>query len=237
VIFFNNRGFLGMCGHGTIGVLVTLAHLGRIGPGEHVLETPVGPIRAILHDNNQASFTNVPSFRYRTTVAVAVPEYGNIVGDVAWGGNWFFLVNEAPVELLPHNVEALTEFTWRIRGALDREGITGEGGAEIDHIEISGPPVRADADGRNFVLCPGKMYDRSPCGTGTSAKMACLLADGRLKEGDLWRQEGILGTRFEGVATIRAGKLCPTIRGSAYITGESNLLFDPLDPLSQRLDA
>lgn len=232
VIFFNNVGYLGMCGHGTIGVLVTLGHLGRVTiPGTYTLETPVGPVAAELHNPHEVSFTNVASYRHRKDVTLDVPGYGRVRGDVAWGGNWFFLVDDPAIELRREDVVSLVERTSAIRRALRGQGITGAGGAEIDHVELSGPPRRPDADGRNFVLCPGDVYDRSPCGTGTSAKMACLYADGKLSEGALWRQEGILGTRFVGRLSVRGETLYPTIRGSAYITGEANLFVDRNDPL------
>lgn len=232
VIFFNNAGYLGMCGHGTIGVLVTLAHLGMIDrSGVHRIDTPVGPVHATLHGPNEVSFSNVPSYRYRADVAVEVPGHGTVVGDVAWGGNWFFLVDVGDEELAAEAIPALTERTRALRRALDAQGITGEDGAPIDHIELFGPPRRSDADSRNFVLCPGGEYDRSPCGTGTSAKVACLYADGKLAEGVPWRQESILGTLFEARVEIDHGAVVPRIRGSAYVTGEGDLIVDPGDPL------
>jgi 4-hydroxyproline epimerase len=232
VIFFDNAGDLGMCGHGTIGVMVTLRHLGRlVPPCEHVLETPVGPVHAVMNDAHSVTFTNVPSSRYRTQVPVEVPGHGTIRGDVAWGGNWFFIVDDPPIDLLRSNIEPLMELTRAIRGSLVREGVTGESGADINHIELSAPSPNTNVDRRNFVLCPGYEYDRSPCGTGTSAKMACLYADGKLREGEPWRQESILGTRFEGLLTVQNGSLIPSIRGSAYITGEGDLVVEPEDPL------
>jgi 4-hydroxyproline epimerase len=231
VIFFNNVGYLGMCGHGTIGVVATLAHLGRIEPGEHRIETPVGVVSATLHVDGNVTVENVVSYRTRSAVTVDVPGYGSVAGDVAWGGNWFFLVEHPPLELTLENREALTEYAWAVRGALRAQGITGEGGEEIDHVELFVPAQRANS--RNFVLCPGKAYDRSPCGTGTSAKLACLAADGKLKPGEVWRQEGILGTVFEGsyrLANGSAGQVIPSITGSAFITAESKLIAQPDDP-------
>jgi 4-hydroxyproline epimerase len=230
VIFFNNVGYLGMCGHGTIGLVTTLAHLGRIGPGEHRIDTPVGVVHTTLHADGRVTVRNVASYRYRGGVAVAVPGYGEVRGDIAWGGNWFFLVGESPVEVQFAQVDALTEFTWAVRGALELDGITGAEGAEIDHIEVFAPSAAAGMGGRNFVLCPGKAYDRSPCGTGTSAKLACLQADGKLAAGEVWQQEGILGTVFEGSYELREGQVIPSITGSAYVTAEAKLLFDPNDP-------
>ena len=230
VVFFNNAGYLGMCGHGSIGVAVTLAHLGRIKPGIHRLQTPVGVVKVDLHSANTATIENVPAYRYRESVEVRVPGYGAISGDVAWGGNWFFLVEKHGQQLELENVDDLTEFTWNIRKALNAARITGADGAEIDHIELFGTPRDPANHSRNFVLCPGKAYDRSPCGTGTSAKMACLVAAGKMKPGDVWRQEGILGTVFEGSVRVDNGVIIPSVTGSAYVTSESTLLFDPADP-------
>ncbi|XBH18643.1 proline racemase family protein [Telmatobacter sp. DSM 110680] len=230
VIFFNNAGYLGMCGHGTIGVAATLAHVGRIEPGIHFLQTPVGKVKIDLKSANDATIENVPAYRYATAVEVQVPGHGTVSGDIAWGGNWFFLIahNDLPLEL--ENAEALTNLTWRIRTELSTNGITGANGAEIDHIELFTAPRDPFNHSRNFVLCPGKAYDRSPCGTGTSAKMACLVAAGKLAPGDAWRQEGILGTVFEGSVRIENGAIIPSITGSAFVTAESTLLFDAGDP-------
>ncbi|MDB5302467.1 MAG: 4-hydroxyproline 2-epimerase [Phycisphaerales bacterium] len=230
VIFFNNVGYLGMCGHGTIGLVVTLAHLGRIGLGTHRIETPVGVISATLEGANHVTVRNVPSYRHAKGVSVNVAGHGPITGDVAWGGNWFFLVSDHGQEVVLKNVERLTDFTWRVREALVREGVSGAGGGEIDHIELFGPPTVTGCDSRNFVLCPGKAYDRSPCGTGTSAKVACLVADGKLREGQRWRQESIIGSVFEAYATVEDGKIIPHIRGSAYVNAETTLVLDPNDP-------
>lgn len=231
VIFFNNAGYLGMCGHGAIGVAVTLAHLGRIKPGDHRLETPVGIVTFTLHPHNRVTIRNVPAYRHRLAVTIDVPDYGAVTGDVAWGGNWFFLVGEHEFSLSIDQVEPLTAFTWAIRRALTAAGVTGAAGEEIDHIELFSAAHDEANDSRNFVLCPGKAYDRSPCGTGTSAKMACLAADGRLKPGEIWRQEGILDTVFEGSFEFDQGeKIIPTITGSAYVTGECTLIFDRADP-------
>ena len=232
VIFFNNIGYLGMCGHGTIGVAVALAYLGRIGPGSHRLETPVGPVTITLEGPNTVTIDNVESYRLAKDVSVAVPGLKTYVGDVAWGGNWFFLVQDHGETLNVANVERLTEVTWRIRQALTAEGITGAGLGEIDHIELFGPPSVPGADSKNFVLCPGKAYDRSPCGTGTSAKLACLSADGKLNEGDAWRQESIIGSIFEGSVRMFDGRIRPRIGGTAYVNAESTLIIDPADPLA-----
>lgn len=235
VIFFNNAGYLQMCGHGTIGLVATLAHMGRLQPGEHRIETPVGVVVAKLHDGNRVTIANVPAYRYRKAVPVQVPGIGEISGDIAWGGNWFFLVSEHGQELSVTQLRELSDFTIRIKDALRDAAITGEDGAEIDHVELFGPPARGDADSRNFVMCPGGAYDRSPCGTGTSAKLACLYADGKLQPGQVWRQESILGTMFEGgvrpATEVRDGAVLPSITGTAFVTADSQFLFDPHDPL------
>jgi len=230
VIFFNNVGYLGMCGHGTIGLVATLEHLNRLGPGEHKIETPVGVVGAALHDNREVTVHNLPSHRSAANVEVIVPGRGKMSGDVAWGGNWFFLVQEHGMELEIGNTEALTELCWAIRCALREQGITGDDGQEIDHIELFAPSRLPGVDSKNFVLCPGKAYDRSPCGTGTSAKLACLYSDGKIKEGQVWRQESIVGSVFEGSVRVRDGRVYPSIRGAAFVNGQADLILDSRDP-------
>ncbi|HEX8464397.1 MAG TPA: proline racemase family protein [Abditibacterium sp.] len=235
VIFFNNAGVLQMCGHGTIGLVVTLAYLGRIGLGQHRIETPVGVVTAHLEEGNRVSVANVPSYRLARAVTVEVEGIGPIKGDIAWGGNWFFLVGEHGQELSVKRLRELTEFTSQIKEALAKSGITGRDGSEIDHVELFGAPALAENHSRNFVLCPGDQYDRSPCGTGTSAKLACLYADGKIAPGQIWRQESILGTVFEGQIAVDSalenGCILPTITGTAYITAETKLFRDANDPL------
>ena len=227
VIFFNNVGYLGMCGHGTIGLVVTLAHLGRIKPGEHRIETSVGIVTATLHADGSVSVANVISYRKQKGIAIKVPELGKISGDLAWGGNWFFLVEKHGQRLDLANVERLTDISWRIRQAVNAQGYP-----EVDHVELFGPP-QSGGQSRNFVLCPGKAYDRSPCGTGTSAKLACLAADGKLKEGGTWVQESILGSTFTGSfhwVNQDKGEIAPIITGSAFVNAETTLLLDDRDP-------
>jgi 4-hydroxyproline epimerase len=211
-------------------VAVTLAHLGRIRAGRYRLDTPVGVVAFEFDGAHTVTLENVPSYRLAAGVRLEVAGVGPVVGDVAWGGNWFFLVGEHGQELELANVERLTDYAWRVRQALARHGITGAGGQEIDHIELFGPPRHPSAHARNFVLCPGKAYDRSPCGTGTSAKLACLFADGKLKEGQVWRQESIVGSVFEGSVRVVDGQVLPRITGSAYVNAEATLLLDPDDP-------
>ena len=225
VIFFNNVGYLGMCGHGAIGLVVTLAHMGRIQPGAHRIETVAGVVTATLHPDGSVSIANVPSFRKAKAVALEVPEVGLVSGDIAWGGNWFFLVEDHGQQLTLSNVKKLTDFTSRVRQAINAQGFP-----EIDHVELTGPPTRPGAHSRNFVLCPGGAYDRSPCGTGTSAKLACLAADGKLAEGVEWVQESIIGSIFRGRYRRSADKIIPTITGTAFVNGEATLLLHETDP-------
>jgi 4-hydroxyproline epimerase len=230
VIFFNNVGYLGMCGHGTIGLVATLAHLGQLAPGRHRIETPVGVVTTELLASGEVTVRNVPAYRHARQVPLDVPGHGRLHGDVAWGGNWFFLCDDHGQQLEFSNIDALTEFGWRVRQALGAAGVTGRDGGEIDHIELVGPSTTPGVDSRNFVLCPGKAYDRSPCGTGTSAKLACLVADGKLLAGRRWHQESIIGSTFDGSVEIIGDEIIPTITGRAWITGEATLLLDPTDP-------
>lgn len=233
VIFFNDVGYLGMCGHGTIGLVTTLAHLGRIKPGSHAIETPVGTVYTQLHQNGSVSVQNVRSYRYRADVVVDVPGYGQFAGDVAWGGNWFFMVKEHRFDLDIKNRSELIALTTAIRSALADASVTGEEGALIDHVELFAPPSDPANSSRNFVLCPGASFDRSPCGTGTSAKLACLHAAGTLSSETAWRQEGILGSVFVGSVQVAGEGVIPTITGRAWITAESTLIFDPTDPFCE----
>jgi 4-hydroxyproline epimerase len=280
VIFFDNAGYLGMCGHGTIGVVRTLDFLGRLGRSDAEapaatapaapttprtmgapaarsgvrtvrLDTPVGTVTAEIpaagagwqeeeavrdgwdRDEGAVTVTNVPARCQAVDVAVEVPWLGRVTGDVAYGGNWFFLTGIGQLGGLPltrDEVGALTAATLRIRLALAAAGITGDGGAEIDHVEVFGPPSGPWANSRNFVLCPGGAYDRSPCGTGTSAKLATLYARGELALGQRWRQESITGGLFSAWLTRDGDDLVPHIRGRAFVTGRTTLLFDPRDP-------
>lgn len=236
VIFFNNTGYLGMCGHGTIGLMASLHHLGHVGTGDHVVETPVGDVQATIHDDGSVSIRNVRAWRYRKAVPVSVPGVGTLHGDIAWGGNWFFLVSEHGERIAPDNVTRLTDLTRQIMQALQAQGITGEHGAVIDHIELFSETDRADS--RNFVLCPGGAYDRSPCGTGTSAKLACLAADGVLAPEAVWRQESVIGSCFQGSYVPAAdGGITPSIRGRAWMCADTTLLLDEQDPFCWGIQA
>ncbi|SFP51378.1 4-hydroxyproline epimerase [Pseudomonas sp. NFPP07] len=228
VIFFNNSGYLGMCGHGTIGLVRSLYHLGRIEPGVHRIETPVGTVSATLHDDLSVSVRNVPAYRYRSDVELQLAGHGTVRGDIAWGGNWFFLISEHGQRIALGNVEALTHYAWAVREALEAAGISGADGGVIDHIELFADDPQADS--RNFVLCPGKAYDRSPCGTGTSAKLACLAADGKLAPGAIWRQASVIGSQFSASYEPAGEQVIPTLRGTAHISAEATLLIEDSDP-------
>lgn len=241
VIFFNNAGYLGMCGHGTIGVIVSLAYQQKITAGTHWLETPVGLVQAVLHEDGSCSVQNVPSYRYKKQVAVTVPELGLIHGDIAWGGNWFFLVSDHGQDIQADNVKQLTQVTMQIKQALVTANITGENGCEIDHIELFADSKDDNINSKNFVLCPGAAYDRSPCGTGTSAKLACLAADNKLAPGQLWRQQGVVGSVFTGSYQLANSAhytdnhyseptIIPTICGHAYVCSETTLIVQEDDP-------
>ena len=232
VIFFNNVGYIGMCGHGTIGLVASLAHLGRIRTGVVRIETPVGVVSAELLQSGEVVVANVASRRACKDVEVDVPGIGRVRGDVAWGGNWFFLTDDHGLEIRLSNLESLIAYATRIRRALAAQGMRSDDGAEVDHIELFSAADPALADARNFVLCPGNAYDRSPCGTGTSAKLACLFAEGRLREGQEWRQQGIVGSIFRGHVEIRDGRVYPFIRGAAHVTAEASLVIDEADPFA-----
>jgi 4-hydroxyproline epimerase len=228
VVFFNNVGYLGMCGHGTIGLVASLAYAGRAKPGPMRIDTPVGAVDALLKEDGRVEVANVPSYRQARGVSIAVPGHGHVTGDVAWGGNWFFLTDAGGRELALANVADLTDYSWRVRQALNAQGYP-----LVDHVELCSAAPNKDAHGRNFVLCPGRSYDRSPCGTGTSAKLACLAAEGELAEGEEWVQQSVIGSEF--TARYRwldraTGHVAPTIGGRAYVNAESTLLLDPADP-------
>ena len=233
LLFFNNTGYLGMCGHGTIGTAVTLAHMGKISPGISKFETPVGVVSVNLVDQNTVTVVNVPSYRHRKDVTVDVPDLGSVTGDIAWGGNWFFLIKDTPFPISLDNERALTDAALRIQYALRQQGITGRDGGDIDHIEFFSDARAPDAHSRNFVLCPGGAYDRSPCGTGTSAKLACLADDGVLAPDTDWVQESVIGSRFVARYTQTAqGEIVPSITGRAFICAETTLVQQRGDPFA-----
>ncbi|MEZ6093985.1 MAG: proline racemase family protein [Pirellulaceae bacterium] len=237
VIFFNNTDYLGMCGHGTIGLMVTLHYLGRLPLGEHWIDTPVGRVKTILHDANRVTVENVASYRFRQSVTVPVEGYGDVNGDIAWGGNWFFLVERCEIAIQPENIELLTHMARAVRRSLDQNGITGADGGLIDHIELFGDGASIGCDSRSYVFCPGGEYDRSPCGTGTSAKLACLAADGKLAPGQSWKQGSVIGSVFEASYEWDGEQIKPRITGSAYISGDNRLMFDPNDPFISGIEA
>lgn len=225
VIFFNNVGYLGMCGHGTIGVVASLAAAGRLQPGTVRIDTPVGVVEATLRPDGAVTIANVPSWRQAAGVILEVPGVGPVMGDVAWGGNWFFLVGGHGLEISRNNLEALIDYSWRVRQAVNLGGFP-----EVDHVELFAPSPTPGVHNRNFVLCPGKAYDRSPCGTGTSAKVACLAADGKLAEGQEWLQESVIGSVFRASYRRAGDRLIPLITGTAHVCSEGVLRLDAGDP-------
>ena len=238
IIFFNNAGMLGMCGHAVIGTAVTLAHRGSIGLGMHWFETPAGIVSVHLNSTNEATVDNVESYRFRHNVSVPVDGLGTVTGDIAYGGNWFFLTDDAPHSLQMENIPQLSEAAEKIRRSLAAHAIAGTEGAPVDHVEFFGAPHSPDAHSRNFVLCPGGAYDRSPCGTGTSAKLACLAADGLLEPGETWVQESIIGSRFAASYQPSSGhKIRPSLTGRSYICSEATLYRDPQDPFADGIVA
>ena len=231
VIYFDVEAVLGMCGHGTIGLAVTLFHLGRIGTGQHRIETPAGVVTVLVSDAHTVTVTNIESRRTATGVTVEVPGLGAVTGDVAYGGNWFFLVDPSPLPVAPDNIRALTDATVATREALHAAGISGENGGVIDHIIFYGPSGDPAVHSRNFVLCPDDAYDRSPCGTGSSARLACLAAADRLAEGAEIIQHSVIGSAYRLSWTAGpTGGVIPSITGKAHVMAESTLIFDPDDP-------
>jgi 4-hydroxyproline epimerase len=234
VIFFNNTGYLGMCGHGTIGLAVTLAYLGKLDLGSHLIDTPSGVVRVDLNGPNDVTVENVPSYCFRKGMELIVDGLGTVRGSIAWGGNWFFLADSAPCVLSRDNIQQLTEAASKIKRALVEQSIVGADGGEIDHVEFFGPCQSPGANSQNFVLCPGLAYDRSPCGTGTSAKIACLAESGRLVPGDEWVQESIMGSRFRGSYRLDDdGNVIPSIAGTAYVFADAKLVDQPGDPFGR----
>lgn len=226
VVYFNPAGVLGMCGHGTIGVAATLAQLGKLTTGVYQFNTPVGVVGVKVIDSATVQIENVLSYRIANNIRVDVEGYGPVVGDVAYGGNHFFLVKDSPIPVRSDRMEELGAFTKGVMAAARAQGYP-----NVNHVEVFGAPEREDADSKNYVLCPGGEYDRSPCGTGTSAKLACLAADGKLAPGEVWTQESIIGTSFRAWYRQDGDRIRPTIEGRAYITAESDLKFDDDDPL------
>ncbi|MEM7245526.1 MAG: proline racemase family protein [Acidobacteriota bacterium] len=235
VVFFNNVGPLWMCGHGLIGVVETLAWLGRLPEGEVVIDTAVGPVGARRLDDGSVRFENVPARAERLDLELEVDGVGRLRGDLAWGGNWFFLTTVPGLELVPSELPRLLEVSAAIRRALDDLRPLGDEGV-VDHVELVSASPDSEVNARNFVLCPGGEWDRSPCGTGTSAKLAVLHARGELALGESWVQESLVGGRFVGRLDEDAdGRLIPTLQGRAHVVARSTLCFSPEDPFRHGL--
>ncbi|WP_170763573.1 proline racemase family protein [Ruegeria lacuscaerulensis] len=231
VIYFDADAVLGMCGHGTIGLTVTLAHLGRIELGRHRIETPAGVVTVELLDENTVTVTNIESRRVHCGITLDVPGYGAVTGDVAYGGNWFFIVDPSPIPIETDNIRQLTDMTIAIREASIAQGIGGEKGEPIDHVILQGGTPEPDVHSRNYVLCPDDNYDRSPCGTGSSARLACLAADGRLAPGEEIVQQSVIGSSYR--LSYRPGPnggVIPSITGQAHVIAEAKLIFAENDP-------
>ena len=229
--FYVNRvGYLDMCGHATIGLAVTLGSLGRIEPGSFRLKTPAGMVGVTWHGGGEASFAGVPPRRIHKGLRISCDDGSDGSGDVATSGLWFSICRDHGLPVEPAAIPALTARAWSIRRALEARGITGDGGETIDHVMLLGPPAEAGHDGRAFVLCPDGAFDRSPCGTGTSALVGCLFEDGMLEEGRTWRQESVLGGVYEASVRREGSMLIPTVRGRAWIAAETTLYFAADDP-------
>ena len=223
VIYFDRAEVLGMCGHGTIGVARTLRALGRIGDGSHSLDTPAGSVEVCCLPDGRIRLANVHSRRLASGVRLEVPDVGPVTADVAYGGNRFLVVS-APAIPLHQPLDALLATTRKILAAARAEGL------DVDHLELHGPPTRADAHARNFVLCPSGAYDRSPCGTGSCAKLACLAAEGKLAPGEPWVQESITGSVFAlsyQWVDRTTGLIAPVVIGEAELMAAGDLLLPP----------
>ncbi len=231
VIYFDADAVLGMCGHGTIGLAVTLAHLGRIDVGSHRIETPAGVVEVALSDANTVTVTNIESRRVHHAATVTVDGLGTVTGDVAYGGNWFFIVDPSPIPVEPSNIRQLTDAAIAIRDATIARNIGGEQGQPIDHVIFQDASPKENVQSRNFVLCPDDTYDRSPCGTGSSARLACLAAEGRLAPGEEIIQESVIGSPYRlSYQPGRNGGVIPTLTGQAWVMAETRLIFDENDP-------
>ncbi|MFM8735826.1 MAG: proline racemase family protein [Pirellulales bacterium] len=235
--YINRVGYLDMCGHATIGLAVTLGALGAIEPGSFRLETPAGVVAMTWHGGNEASFECVPPRRIAKGLSLSCDDGSRVTGDVATSGLWFFLCRDHGLPVEPAAIPALTARAWSIRRALEARGIAGDGGEVIDHVVLLGPPREPGNDGRAFVLCPDGAFDRSPCGTGTSALVGCLLDDGVLAEGATWRQESVLGGVYAASVRCAGSIVVPTVRGRAWLTAESTLHFTADDPYRTGVDA
>jgi proline racemase len=253
VLFMDNKDYEPMCGHAIIGIVTTLLETGMfemVEPETLIrLDTPSGPVRAhayIMDGHVQTvSFENVPAFIYRSDVTLKVPEVGDVVVDVVFGGLFFVLVNarQLEIELIPDNAVRLADLGMRILKAANEQVTVWH--PELPHINkiidlrFYIELVNAGADSRNVVVLGDHMIDRSPCGTGTSAEVALRYARGQLGLNEPFVTESIIGTRFTAqvLAETLVGSdsetipaVIPKITGSAYVTGFHQFTLDGGDP-------
>lgn len=250
ILFIETSGCLPMCGHGTIGTVTTAIERGLVTPkvpGVLRLDTPAGLVVAEYRQEGQfveeVKLTNVPAFLHSEGLTAHVEGLGEVSVDVAYGGNFYAIVDPQPAfrDMADHSAGDLLRWSPILRQALNQKytfqhpekpEISG-----LSHILWTGKPTRPEATARNAVFYGDKAIDRSPCGTGTSARMAQWAAKGRLAEGDSFVHESIIGSMFkgrvEGTATV-AGKpaIIPSIAGWARVTGYNTIFIDDRDPFA-----
>jgi len=250
IIFMDGGGYLNMCGHGTIGASTIAVETGMVPKVEPytelTLEAPAGlvKVRATVENGKvkEITFRNVPAFLYKQDVKINVPEIGEITLDISFGGSFFAIVDakQLGVKIVPENATKLKDIGLKIRDIVNKEieiqHPTLEHIKTVDLVEIYDEPTNPEATLKNVVIFGEGQVDRSPCGTGTSAKLATLYAKGKIKEGELFVYESIIGTMFKGrvVGTTKVGDfdaVIPEITGSAYITGFNTFVIDEDDPM------
>jgi len=254
VIFFSTASYDDMCGHGTIGVATVLTEMNMVRREEPTtevtFETPAGLVRVetkvVGGKVKSVSFVNVPAFLYKKDISIDVPGYGEVKGDVAFGGNWFFYVNakEIGVRVRSENVDALARAGIAIKNEFNKE---------FDLVHPTNPnisrkllatsiidiPVKNKNADQNNIVVEGKWVDRSPCGTGTSGRMAVLFAKNKLGLNEDFVNESITGETFRGrlIGETKVGEypaVVPEITGNAYITGFNHIILDPDDPFGSK---
>ena len=248
VLFIETSGCLPMCGHGAIGTVTMAIEQGHVVPkneGRLLLDVPAGRVVAdFIRDGryvDKVMLTNVPSFLAMPEVVVECPELGELVVDIAYGGNFYAIIEPQKnyrdmADLSASQIQRLSpELRRRLRALVEPVHPLDATIRGVSHILWTGQPTRLGAHARNAVFYGEKAIDRSPCGTGTSARMAQLAAKGRLKPGDAFIHESIIGSLFEGsvAAATRIGDvpaIVPTIGGWARTTGYNTILVDDRDP-------